>query len=113
MSIVEIYIKNMFKKTQEDFICEKCGHQVKGSGYTNHCPECLYSKHVDVTPGDRASECHGLMEPIDIYKKGKDWIVIHECQRCGYTSKNRILHEDNFDKVIELEKQINQKKIKG
>ncbi|HCR42265.1 TPA: hypothetical protein DIV45_02815, partial [Patescibacteria group bacterium] len=36
-----------FIRTKEDFTCENCGHRVKGSGYTNHCPKCLYSQHVD------------------------------------------------------------------
>lgn len=103
----------MFKKTTQDFICQQCGHQVRGSGYTNHCPECLWSKHVDIEPGDRANECQGPMEPVDIYKQGPNWIIIHRCQRCHQQSKNKILPSDNFETVIQLEKQINQKKIKG
>jgi len=54
---------NIFKKFQkkkEDFKCEKCGREVIGTGYTNHCPDCLWSKHVDVNPGDRQSKCLGL-----------------------------------------------------
>lgn len=42
-----------FTKTVEDFICAHCGTHVRGNGYTNHCPECLWSKHVDNNPGDR------------------------------------------------------------
>ena len=39
----------------EDFICENCGKDVEKSSYTarDHCPYCLYSKHVDINPGDR------------------------------------------------------------
>ncbi|MFA6992594.1 MAG: RNHCP domain-containing protein, partial [Candidatus Gracilibacteria bacterium] len=37
-----------FSRTIEDFVCEKCGAKVKGDGYTNHCPKCLWSKHVDI-----------------------------------------------------------------
>lgn len=36
-----------FTRVIEDFICENCGTEVKGNGYTNHCPKCLWSKHVD------------------------------------------------------------------
>ncbi|MEK7158524.1 MAG: RNHCP domain-containing protein, partial [Patescibacteria group bacterium] len=43
-----------FQRRVEDFTCESCGAQVTGDGYTNHCPQCLVSKHVDVYPGDRA-----------------------------------------------------------
>ena len=43
-----------FTRKVEDFTCEHCGREVHGNGYTNHCPHCLHSKHVDVNPGDRA-----------------------------------------------------------
>ena len=26
-----------FQRNKEDFICEKCGLEVEGNGYTNHC----------------------------------------------------------------------------
>jgi hypothetical protein len=42
-----------FQRTIEDFECERCRMLVTGSGFTNHCPACLWSKHVDVHPGDR------------------------------------------------------------
>ncbi|MEK7061411.1 MAG: RNHCP domain-containing protein, partial [Patescibacteria group bacterium] len=43
-----------FVKKIEDFVCKVCGTKVKGTGYTNHCPNCLYSLHVDEeVPGDR------------------------------------------------------------
>ena len=54
-----------FIKVKEDFVCEHCGAEVKGDGYTNHCPKCLWSKHVDVHPGDRAAECGGMMALFD------------------------------------------------
>ena len=59
-----------FKMRDEKFICENCGFDVKELGYTarDHCPNCLYSKHVDINPGDRSSECGGLLEPIGIEK---------------------------------------------
>ena len=55
-----------FVRRREDFVCEHCGTKVVGDGYTNHCPKCLWSKHVDIMPGDRAEDCQGLMRPIDI-----------------------------------------------
>ena len=44
-----------FTEIDEAFVCENCGKEVKKLGYScrNHCPECLYSKHVDKNPGDR------------------------------------------------------------
>ncbi len=101
-----------FTKKKESFTCDNCGHETKGTGYTNHCPKCLWSCHVDVDPGDRQSECHGKMKPIDIYFKQPNWIIIHECQKCRYQSKNRIMPEDDFDEVIRQENEINDKKVR-
>jgi len=44
-----------FHMIDEDFTCENCNEEVKALGYTarDHCPYCLYSKHVDKNPGDR------------------------------------------------------------
>lgn len=44
-------MQNMIKNDQ-NFICENCGKEVKKLKYTSrdHCPYCLYSKHVDNTP---------------------------------------------------------------
>ncbi len=102
-----------FKRTQENFICEHCGKSVIGNGYTNHCPYCLWSKHVDIDPGDRMEECGGLMKPIDIYLEHQDWVIVHKCERCGASKRKKVVSEDNFDEVIRLEEEINRKKIKG
>jgi uncharacterized Zn finger protein len=92
----------MFIKTQENFICEKCGHEVIGNGYTNHCPECLWSKHVDIFPGDRAGECKGMMEPVGVTKKGSEYTILHRCVRCGLEKPNRAVKEDNFQMIIQV-----------
>lgn len=101
-----------FIKKIETFICAKCGIEVVNPGYLNHCPQCLWSKHVDVDPGDRAADCGGLMEPIDLYFKGGKWIIVHRCQSCGYKSINKIKEEDDFDEVVALERKIVEKKMK-
>jgi predicted ATP-dependent serine protease len=111
-----LYISHMskrFTKKQEDFTCKQCGYQVTGTGYTNHCPECLWSKHVDVNPGDRAEVCGAMMKPIDLYQKGQEWFVIHQCERCDFERRKKISADDNFDSVIELERAINNKKVRG
>lgn len=92
----------MFKKTKEDFVCEKCGEEVIGNGYTNHCPNCLWSKHVDIFPGDRAGECGGMMEPIRVEKKGKEYIIIHKCLVCGFEKPNKAVKEDSFQILIQV-----------
>jgi len=105
-------MSSKFKKTKEDFVCQKCGFLVRGSGYTNHCSECLWSKHVDIFPGDRAllrqgsagaqQGCEGMMEPIRIKKKGKEYIIIHKCQKCGAEKPNKTVKDDNFQMIIQI-----------
>jgi DNA-directed RNA polymerase subunit RPC12/RpoP len=72
----------------ESFTCDHCSKEVSkhpSGSARNHCPYCLYSKHVDdVKPGDRLATCHGLMRPIGLdYRKGKGEVIIHECEKCG------------------------------
>lgn len=84
-----------FTRTIEDFTCEYCGNVVKGSGYTNHCPKCLWSKHVDVNPGDRAQECGGQMRPIRIEGSATEPRIIHKCTKCGLERPvNAAAHDD-------------------
>lgn len=88
-----------FFRRIEDFKCEHCGAPVTGDGYTNHCPKCLWSKHVDVDPGDRASECGGMMEPVSVERDGDEWILTHRCEKCGHAKRNKMSPPDNFDAI--------------
>ncbi|WP_238554276.1 RNHCP domain-containing protein [Geomicrobium sp. JCM 19038] len=76
------------------FTCEHCGMVVEpleNGSYRNHCPSCLYSKHVDVIPGDRASTCRSLMEPIDLKSHSKKGFqLLHRCLACGHEQYNKI-----------------------
>lgn len=99
----------MFKKFQrrkEDFICEKCGANVYGNGYTNHCPKCLWSKHVDVMPGDRNEKCKGIMEPINIERNGDNFDIVFRCVKCKIERRTKSVEGDSFEKIIELSKQM-------
>jgi hypothetical protein len=91
-----------FKRTIEDFICEHCASLVEGSGYTNHCPNCLWSKHVDVNPGDRKAICNGLMKPVSVERKKDEYIIIHRCELCRTTKKNKTAPNDNFEQILKL-----------
>ncbi len=88
----------------EDFICENCGQFVSKSKYTarDHCPYCLYSKHVDINPGDRLNDCKGLLEPIGIEKFKDTYKIIYRCQKCHQNHKNIIHDDDNMDLIIKL-----------
>lgn len=91
-----------FQRTKEDFICEKCGQLVHGSGYTNHCTQCLWSKHVDVNPGDRKATCLGLMEPIGVELKDGKYVILHRCTLCGFEKRNKASDDDNFESILLL-----------
>jgi rubrerythrin len=93
-----------FKRKTEDFVCENCGEMVKGNGYTDHCPKCLFSKHVDINPGDRNAYCRGIMEPIGVEKNGELYILLYQCQKCGYKHKVKKAEEDNFEEIIKISK---------
>ncbi|MBI2426547.1 MAG: RNHCP domain-containing protein [Candidatus Kerfeldbacteria bacterium] len=85
----------MFIRRKENFQCIQCGAIVKGTGYTNHCPECLYSRHVDIHPGDRQETCGGLMRPIALELKHGEYTLIHLCETCGAKRKNKVASNDN------------------
>ena len=92
-----------FIKVTENFICDHCGAKVIGTGYTNHCPICLYSKHVDeLIPGDRSANCGGLMKPIGLQIKSGKYILFHQCQTCQKITRNKTAPNDNQEKLIEL-----------
>jgi len=93
-----------FQKKKEDFECENCGELVIGNGYTNHCPKCLYSKHVDKNPGDRESKCLGIMRADSSIQKNGEYSIIHVCQKCNLQKINKVSREDNFDEIIKLSK---------
>ncbi len=92
----------IFLKRVENFTCDVCGTFVKGNGYTDHCPKCLWSKHVDISPGDRQAKCGGLMEPVGATQKQGKWYIFYRCQKCHHERYNIASPEDNFNKIIEL-----------
>ena len=91
-----------FQKRIEDFVCEKCGTKTQGRGYTNHCPSCLWSKHLDVNPGDRSAQCRGMMQPLAIENKKGTQAIMYRCKTCGIERKNKVAPEDNVNTLISL-----------
>ena len=93
-----------FNKLDEEFICENCGKKVNVLGYTSrdHCPFCLYSKHVDIKPGDRLNTCKGSLVPIDIEKFKDTYKIIYKCEKCNKLHKNIIAKDDDIDEIIKL-----------
>jgi DNA-directed RNA polymerase subunit RPC12/RpoP len=109
----------MEKKTQINFQCIQCNrlvtvHPYIGTSHRNHCPYCLWSKHVDdQKPGDRLSDCNGSMKPIGLTFKQEGWdkygkqkqgelMIVHVCTNCKKININRIAGDDKEHTVLAL-----------
>lgn len=93
------------------FTCVNCHQHVPplaSGSYRNHCPYCLHSLHVDINPGDRASDCGGMLEPIGVdYSGKKGWVIISRCRACGEEKRNKAALDDpvapdDYDLVVQL-----------
>ena len=93
-----------FNELDEEFICENCGKFVYKLEYSSrdHCPYCLYSKHVDINPGDRINKCKGLLKPIGIEKFKNTYKILYICNKCGQYHKNIMARDDDMNKIIEM-----------
>lgn len=104
---------------KKSFICSYCKNKVEinmrmGVSHRNHCPFCLWSKHVDRNiAGDRDEPCQGMMEPVGLtFKKvkpdkfGKEKIgelmLVHRCRKCVKISINRIASDDDPKEVLKI-----------
>jgi hypothetical protein len=90
------------------FRCKHCktmvGVPLSGGKHRNHCPLCLYSRHVDRRmPGDRAANCRSMMEPVGITtRRDGEQMLVHECRGCGVIRHNRIAADDNVVATMRL-----------
>ena len=95
----------------ESFTCLNCGKSSPKAQKTcrNHCRECLYSLHVDQNvPGDRQSNCHGLMKPLLITRDGKKGLqIIHHCLKCAKEIANKTAEDDNLDLITKIMQEQN------
>ena len=93
-----------FNELDEGFICENCCKTVYPLGYTSrdHCPYCLYSKHVDINPGDRENNCRGLLKPIEIEKYKDTYIIVYKCTKCNQIHKNIMAKDDDMNEIIKI-----------
>ena len=93
-----------FNMIDESFVCDNCQKKVERLLYSarDHCPFCLYSKHVDINPGDRKNECKGMLIPRDIEKYRDSYKIIYECSKCHAIVKNIMADDDNFDLICKI-----------
>jgi hypothetical protein len=103
--------RNFLPTGNDAFECGRCGCSVvplSRGGFRNHCPECLWSRHVDDVPGDRASSCGGLMRPERLEgSPGSGWYLVHVCAECGFsrrslTAENDPGQPDRWDRIVDL-----------
>jgi len=95
--------RNFLTPGTEPYICGHCSTEVAGGKYNNHCPNCLWSKHVDdKVPGDRASMCHQLMQPISVIQSKGIWRITQKCTGCDHKFTVDSSPNDNFDVIIAL-----------
>jgi hypothetical protein len=89
------------RRGPDSFRCRHCRLDVSttapGTQHRNHCPSCLWSRHVDDdVPGDRDADCTGSMEPIAVcVRENGEWALIHRCGGCSTVRVNRIAGDDN------------------
>ena len=93
-----------FNVIDEEFVCENCNNIVPKLNYSSrdHCNKCLYSKHVDINPGDRMNTCKGLLKPISIEKFKNTYKIIYKCEKCNQIHKNIMAVDDNYDMIVKL-----------
>ncbi len=101
--------KHHYRQSSNDvFKCKHCRRFISplpcGGQHRNHCPFCLHSRHVDEqSPGDRASVCGSVMQPIGSFQRRKgEHVIVHRCLGCGFERFNRIAADDDFDLVLAL-----------
>jgi DNA-directed RNA polymerase subunit RPC12/RpoP len=117
-------IINKHEKREQGFTSFRCmncalmvsaDHELSGVNNRNHCPNCLYSRHVDLAKaGDRKAACGARMQPIGLTVKhtGKKYdnagqgelMIIHRCSGCGKISINRIAADDSAGALLALYK---------
>ena len=77
----------------------QCGHCKKDVSKGNvmirdHCPFCLWGRHLDKIPGDRAANCGGLMQPLSFSVAGGIRWIHYSCTVCTYEFRVRTHPDD-------------------
>lgn len=101
------------------FQCAHCHYfvssdpMIAGVKNRNHCPYCLWSRHVDLfEAGDRLAVCKARMQPIGLTLKRTrkkyglaqygELMLIHQCEDCGKVSVNRIAADDDAALLFDI-----------
>jgi hypothetical protein len=104
---------------EQGFTCRHCGLYVTcaptiaGVQNRNHCPYCLWSRHLDgLSAGDRLAGCRATMQPIGLTTKRSrnkyasessgELMLIHRCTVCAKIVINRIAADDSAAAIMAL-----------
>jgi RNHCP domain len=105
------------RPTEEMFTCVhchlyiSCSPSVSGVQNRNHCPYCLWSRHLDWRePGDRMCSCRAPMEPVALTtRRGRnkyagerdgELMLIHRCAGCTKLVLNRVAADDSAEVIL-------------
>jgi len=106
-------------QAEDGFTCKRCRNFVSsavalaGVLNRNHCPYCLWSRHVDLyLPGDRLCACKAPMRPAGLTQKqtrkkyachrNGELMLIHICTECSGISINRLAADDDPGEVMQV-----------
>lgn len=87
-----------------EFTCESCGTRISKPSTAfdhDHCPECMYSKHVSFGFADQAP-CMGLMKPHAPFDK-EPGIGMWVCEGCDYAYRNPLEYVATVERYRQLE----------
>jgi hypothetical protein len=104
---------------EQGFICRHCNLYVPcdparaGVQNRNHCPYCLWSRHLDWRiAGDRLAGCRAAMQPIGLTIKRSrnkyagvrdgELMLIHRCTVCAKVAINRIAADDCAAAIVQI-----------
>jgi hypothetical protein len=113
-----IDMKHRYDTQISDFKCKHCHNYVttnpefSGVGNRNHCPYCLWSRHMDLfEAGDRLAACKAEMQPVGLSLKQArkkygsslgELMLIHRCVDCGQVSINRTAADDDAENIMSI-----------
>jgi hypothetical protein len=90
-----------------------CLPAIAGVQNRNHCPYCLWSRHLDWrVGGDRLAGCRAAMQPVGLTTKHSrnkyagerdgELMLIHRCTVCAKLVINRIAADDSASDILAL-----------
>jgi hypothetical protein len=111
--------RNRSSSDEQGFTCRHCALYVpcdsalSGVQNRNHCPYCLWSRHLDWRiAGDRLAGCRAAMQPIGLTIKRSrnkyagtrdgELMLIHRCTICAKVAINRIAADDSATAILQI-----------